>query len=66
MCLWFLHLIAKVAFGLLLMLEKRKKENVSLRVSVIKVFLSIKSPLQYDMKIAYTKKGILWGKIHVL
>ena len=42
----------------------RSLRSRSLRV--IKVFLSIKSPLQYAMEIAYTKKGSLWGKIHVL
>ncbi len=34
-------------------------------LSVIKVFQSFKSPLRFAMKIAFAKKGGLWGKIHV-
>ena len=32
-------------------------------LSVIKVFLSLKSPLRFAMKIAFAKKGGLWVKI---
>ena len=35
-------------------------------VKVIKVFQSLKSTLQYAMKISFTKKGSLWVKILVL
>ena len=35
-------------------------------LSVIKVFQSLKSTLQYSMKISFTKKGSLWVKILVL
>ena len=37
-----------------------------IKVKVIKVFQSFKSPLRFAMKIAFAKKGGLWGKIHVL
>ena len=37
-----------------------------IKVKVIKVFQYLKSPLRFAMKIAFAKKGGLWGKIHVL
>ncbi len=42
----------------------RALRSRSLRV--IKVFQYLKSPLRFAMKIAFAKKYVLWGKIHVL